>query len=144
MYNHQMSGPINMDQGPHPFVADVNKVAVYNDNYRTTLWTGPHSQMTVMSIPVGDDIGLEVHPDNDQMIRIEDGSGIARLGNAKNNLYINQPVYRDSVAFVPAGTWHNVVNIGNRPLKVSTIYGPSDHPWGTVDTTKAIAEAKEK
>lgn len=141
--NQKIVKPVIMDHGPKPFVVDINKATLCNDNYRTTIWTGNHLQLTVMSISVGDDIGLEVHPNVDQFLRIEDGNGIAQMGDSKDNLYFNQPVYNDSAIFVPAGTWHNVVNTGNKPLKLYSIYSPPNHPWGTIHATKAIAEKEE-
>ena len=71
-----------MDHGPNPYVLDIEKATVENENYRTTMWTGEHLQMTVMSIPVGDDIGLEAHPDNDQFLRLEQGTAKGRAVRA--------------------------------------------------------------
>ena len=125
------------DFGPQPFVVDITKATLANDTYRTALWTGPNSQLTVMSIEVGDDIGLEVHPDNDQIIRLEQGTGVVQMGNRQDNLTLVQPVFDDAMVFVPKGTWHNITNVGNTPLKLYTIYAPAHHPYGTVDNTKA-------
>lgn len=132
------------DYGPYPFVVDINKATLHNGTYRTSLWTGKHLQLTLMSIAVGEDIGLEMHPDTDQFLRLEAGQGIALMGDSKENLYFQQPVTEDSAVFVPAGTWHNIVNTGNKPLKLYSIYAPPNHPFGTVEQTKAIAEAAEK
>jgi mannose-6-phosphate isomerase-like protein (cupin superfamily) len=96
-----------------------------------------------MSIPAGGDIGLEIHPHVDQFLRIEEGQGLAQMGNTKENLYISQPVYDDFAIFIPAGTWHNVINTGKTPLKLYSIYAPPNHPWGTIHQTKAIAEMTE-
>jgi len=130
------------DHGPAPYVTDIKKSALKNNYYRTTLWTGPHLQLTLMSIPPGTDIGLEVHPDNDQFIRVEEGQGIAQMGDSEENLTVKRPVFDDYAVFVPAGTWHNITNIGTTPLKVYTIYAPPHHPHGTVHPTKAVAEAQ--
>jgi len=131
---------IKTDYGPAGFVVDINKATLANDNYRTALWTGPHLQLTLMQINPGEDIGLEVHPDNDQFLRIEQGSGVVQMGNAKDNLTFQQPVFNDSAVFVPAGVWHNMTNTGKEPLKLYSIYCPKHHPHGTVHATKAIAE----
>ena len=131
------------DYGPNPFVVDINKAAIYNDTFRTALWTGNYMQITLMSIPAGEDIGLEMHPDVDQFLRIEGGQGIVRMGDRKDNLYLRQPVFDDFAVFIPAGTWHNLTNTGNRPLKLYSVYAPPNHPWGTVHKTKAAAEAAE-
>ena len=127
------------DHGPRPHVIDINRATLQNNNYRTALWTGPHLQLTVMSIPPGQDIGLEMHSDTDQFIRIEEGQGIVQMGSSRRNLDFRQPVFNDFAVFVPAGTWHNITNIGRTPLKLYTIYAPPHHPHGTVHPTKAVA-----
>lgn len=146
MYNN-CNQPANQnmitDFGPRSFIIDINKATISNDTFRTALWTGRNLQLTLMSIPVGGDIGLEMHPNVDQFLRIEEGQGLAQMGNTKENLYISQPVYDDFAIFIPAGTWHNVINTGNTPLKLYSIYAPPNHPWGTIHQTKAIAEMAE-
>jgi len=137
-----MKQKIPTDYGPLPFAIDIAKATLANDTYRTALWTGPHLQLTLMSIQPGDDIGLEVHPDTDQFIRIEQGHGVVQMGNSKDNLYFQQNVYDDYAVFVPAGTWHDIINTGKEPMKVYTIYAPPHHPHGTIHQTKAIAEAE--
>lgn len=133
----------SVDHGPKPFVVDINKATIHNDNYRTTLWTGKNLQLTVMSIPPGQDIGLEIHHDHDQFLRVEGGQGLAQMGDTKEHLSFRQPVFDDSAIFIPAGTWHNVTNTGNNPLKLYSIYAPPEHPFGTIHQTKEIAEASE-
>lgn len=134
---------VSSDYGPNPFVADISKATLNNDTFRTAFWTGTHLQLTLMSIPVGEDIGLEAHPNVDQFLRIEDGQALVQMGNSKDHLYFRQPAYDDFAIFIPAGTWHNVTNTGNKPLKLYSIYAPPSHPWGTIHQTKAIAEAAE-
>lgn len=139
--NQQLRSTIpSMDYGPNPFIVDIKKSTKHNNNYRTALWTGNHLQLTLMNIPVGQDIGLEVHPNTDQFLRIEEGHGLAQMGDRKDHLYLQQPVFDDSAIFVPAGTWHNVINVGNKPLKLYSIYAPPKHPWGKVQQTKEIAQ----
>ena len=146
MYNNcnQSVNP-NMitDFGPRPFIIDINKATINNDTFRTAFWTGNNLQLTLMSIPVGGDIGLEMHPHVDQFLRIEEGQGLSQMGNTRENLYISQPVYDDFAIFIPAGTWHNVINTGKTPLKLYSIYAPPNHPWGTIHQNKAIAEMAE-
>ena len=132
------------DYGPHPFVVNINEATKQNNNFRTALWTGNHLQVTLMSINVGDDIGLEMHPNVDQFIRVEEGQGLVRMGNRRDNLNFQRRVEDDFAIMVPAGTWHNIINTGNRPLKVYSIYAPPQHPKNTVHVTKADAEAAEK
>jgi len=131
------------DFGAEPFVVNINKATLNNDNYRTALWTGKHLQLTTMNIPVGNDIGLEVHPNVDQLLRIEDGNGLALMGDKEDNLTFRRPVFDDDAIFIPAGTWHNLVNVGSKPLKLYSVYAPPNHPWGTVHPTKEIAEQME-
>lgn len=129
-----------IDYGPTPFSVDIEAATITNENYRTTLWTGDNIQLTLMTIEVGDDIGLEVHPNNDQFLRIEQGFGQVQMGPSEDNLNYKQQVYDGFAVFVPAGTWHNIINMGNIKLKLYAIYGPSHHPHGTVHTTKEVAE----
>lgn len=131
------------DYGPEPFVININDATINNKNFRTTLWTGKYLQSTLMSINVGEDIGLEIHPDTDQFLRIESGQGIVRMGKIKDRLDFQKNVRDDDAIFIPAGMWHNVVNTGTRPLKLYSIYAPPHHPHGTIHQTKAIAEADE-
>ncbi|MFV8380177.1 cupin domain-containing protein [Corynebacterium hindlerae] len=128
------------DHGPNPYVLDIEKATTDNENFRDTLWTGKHLQMTVMSIPAGGEIGAEVHDDHDQFLRVEAGKGHVMIGADENNLDIDQVVEDDWAIFVPAGKWHNVVNEGDEPLKVYSIYAAPDHLPGTVHATKEDAD----
>ncbi len=128
------------DYGPEPFIMNINEVTKQNNNFRTALWTGNHLQVTLMSINVGESIGLEMHPDVDQFIRIEQGYGLVQMGNNKNNLNFERKVYDDFAIIIPAGKWHNLTNIGNVPIKLYSIYAPPNHPKGTIHRTKADAE----
>ncbi|GIM30678.1 cupin [Clostridium polyendosporum] len=132
-----------MDYGPEPFVVNIEEATKQNDAFRTVLWTGSHLQLTLMSINVGEDIGLEIHPDIDQFIRIEEGQGLVKMGDRKDKLDFQEKVYDDFAFIIPAGKWHNIINTGNKPLKLYSIYAPPQHPLGTVHATKAIAEAAE-
>jgi len=132
------------DYGPEPFVVNIEEVTKQNNTYRTALWTGSHLQLTLMNINVGEDIGLEVHPNLDQFIRIEEGQGLVKMGNRKDRLDFQEKVYDDFAIIIPAGKWHNLINTGKKPLKLYSIYAPPQHPKGTVHDTKAIAEDAEK
>ena len=131
------------DYGPNPFVVDIEEATKQNTNFRTALWTGKYLQLTLMSIDVGGEIGLENHPNLDQFIRIEEGQGIVKMGDRKDRLDFQQPVYADYAFIIPAGKWHNLVNTGNTPIKLYSIYAPPQHPYGTVHETKEDAEAAE-
>ena len=132
------------DYGLEPFVVNINEAAKQNNTYRTALWTGTHLQVTLMSINVGEDIGLEIHPNVDQFLRIEQGQGIVQMGKSKDNLNFKRNAYDDFAIMIPAGTWHNVINTGNIPLKLYSIYAPPNHSFGTVHVTKADALAVEE
>jgi mannose-6-phosphate isomerase-like protein (cupin superfamily) len=131
------------DYAPEPFVVDINAITKQNDTFRTALWTGTHLQLTLMSIDVGEDIGLEMHSDVDQFLRVEEGQGIVRMGTDRDNLNFQRNVADDFAILIPAGTWHNLINTGTIPLKLYSIYAPPHHPQATVHKTKADAEAAE-
>lgn len=131
---------MNIDQGPAPYTADIWEMAVKNNNFRTTIWTGCHLQMTLMSIPVCGDVGTEIHEDTDQMLRVEQGNALVKMKrNEDRSEYMKKLSQGDGI-FVPAGTKHNIINIGNIPLKLSSVYAPPHHPRGTIHHTKADAE----
>ena len=121
------------------FVIDIEQKTLENENFREVLFTAPHSQLVVMTLQPGEEIGLETHDDIDQFIRVEAGTGKAILNGEEKAL-------ADGTAVViPAGTEHNVVNISQtEPLKLYTIYSPPEHPDGTINKTKAEADIYEK
>lgn len=142
MYNEKNAHIV--DHGPGPYVANVDRAAMNNTYYRTTLWTGENLQMTLMQIDPGEDIGLETHPDHDQFLMIVSGYGLVTMGKSQTQLTYQQNVQNGYGIFVPAGTWHNLINNGNRPIKLYSVYAPPAHPHGTVHATKAIAELEEQ
>lgn len=125
------------DYVPIPIVVNIEEATKQNETFRTALWTGNHLQLTLMSINAGEDIGLEVHPSVDQFIRIEQGRGLVRIGNPKDNLGFQKRAASSDAIIIPSGTWYNVINVGNVPLKVSSIYAPTQHPRGAVHKTRA-------
>lgn len=132
------------DYGKDSLVMNIEDATKENNNYRTALWTGNHLQVTLMSIEVGEDIGLEVHEDIDQFLRIEDGEGLVQMGDSEDNLDFEKHAKDDDAIFVPAGKWHNVTNKGDKPLKIYSIYAPPEHPHGTVHETRADGMAAEE
>ena len=132
-----------VDQGPEPFAVNIEQATLRNNNFRTALWTGKHLQLTLMSINPGEDIGLEIHPHNDQFLRLEAGQGLVMMGNRKDNLDFQRNLSAQDAFIIPAGTWHNLVNTGRTPIKLYSIYAPPQHPHGTVHITKADAQAAE-
>lgn len=130
------------DYGSEPYVVDIEALTVQNDTFRTAAWTGKNLQMTLMAIQPGDDIGLEVHEDHDQFLRIEKGTARVEMGPNADALK-TWSAEDDFAIFVPAGIWHNIINTGDEPLKLYSIYAPAEHPHGTVHITKAEADAAE-
>lgn len=120
------------------FVADIDKETVRNDNFRKVLFTAPHSQLVVMSLKPGEEIGTETHEKGDQFIRIEEGDG---------KLVMNGKEYRledDWAMVIPAGVEHNIINTGDEPMKLYAVYSPPEHPDGTVHKTKEDARKGDK
>lgn len=131
------------DHGKTPYVVDIEDLTVNNENFRTAAWTGEYLQMTLMSIEVGSEIGLEVHDDTDQFLRIEQGEARIVMGDTPDDLDFDVTAEDDFAILVPSGKWHNVINTGDIPLKIYSIYAPSHHPEGTVHKTKAEADEAE-
>ena len=125
------------------WVGDIEQETLTNETFRTVVFTGEHTQLTVMSIEPGDDIGGEVHTGHDQFLRIEGGTAVVQMGPARDDLGFERSVSHDDAVFVPAGSWHNLTNTGDVPLKLYSVYAPPQHPHGTVHLTKAEADAAE-
>ncbi|HSD75655.1 MAG TPA: cupin domain-containing protein [Steroidobacteraceae bacterium] len=113
------------------YVTDIERATLENRDYRRVLFTGPNTQLVLMSLAPGDEIGLETHAEHDQFIRVESGTGTVLLGGEEHRL-------ADGVAvIIPAGIEHNVINTSrDSPLRLYTLYSPPEHPDGTVHHTK--------
>ncbi len=116
------------------YISNIEKETLENENFRKVLYTAKHSQLVLMSLLPGEEIGAEVHH-LDQFLRVEAGSGMAVLNGE------SYPVEDGSAIVVPAGAEHNVVNTGETAMKLYTIYSPAEHKDGTVHVTKADAMA---
>jgi len=118
---------------------DIEARTLANDKFREVLYTAKNSQLVVMTLRPGEEIGLEKHEGHDQFIRVEAGEGVAVLDGERHAL-------ADGVAVViPAGTEHNVINTStSAPMRLYTIYSPPEHPPGTVHRTKAEADEYER
>lgn len=119
------------------YAVDIEKATKDNDYFRKVLYTAPNSQLVVMCLKPGEDIGMEVH-ELDQFIRIEKGEGKAILDGVEHSLE------DDWAVVIPAGTNHNIINTGKKPLKLYTIYSPPEHPDGTMHKTKEEADSAEQ
>ncbi len=125
------------------WVADVEQATLDNTNFRQVLFTGEHTQLTVMSLKPGEEIGWEAHDELDQFLRLEQGSGRVEFGQSEDGVDETHEVSDDWAIIVPAGVWHNVVNTGDEDLKLYSLYSPPEHPDGTIHVTKAEADAAE-
>jgi mannose-6-phosphate isomerase-like protein (cupin superfamily) len=120
------------------FVKDIEELTEANRDFRRVLYTGKHLQLVLMALKPGEDIGEEVHADRDQFFRVEKGTGEILIdGNPTS-------IKSDDAMIVPAGARHNVINTGDKPLLLYTLYGPPEHKDGIVRATKAEAEASEE
>ena len=129
------------DIGPRPTSFDLERATCDNENYRAVAWSGRYLQVTLMSIPVGGDIGLESHPETDQFLRLDAGRGRVQMGPSKDQLTFDKEVSDGWCVLVPAGTWHNITNIGQEPMRLYAIYAPAHHKPGKIHTTATQAEA---
>ena len=120
------------------FKGDIEKLTLENLDFRRVLYTGKHLQLVLMSLKVGEEIGLEVHLNNDQFFRFESGNGKCIIDANEYN------VKAGDVIVVPAGAKHNVVNTGAAAFKMYTIYGPPNHQDGTIRATKELAERQDE
>lgn len=121
------------------FCENIEEMTLQNKNFRQVIYTGPHSQLVLMTLQPNEEIGMEVHEDNDQFFRFEDGHGrVVVDGN-------EYEVFDGFAVVVPAGAEHNVINISDdHELKLYTIYSPAHHKDGIIRKTKEDAEANEE
>lgn len=120
------------------FVTDIERDTLANDDFRRVLFTGPNTQLVLMTLRPGEEIGLETHREHDQFIRIEAGTGVVRLNGEES------AIEDGSAVVIPAGVEHNIVNGSNDTvLRLYTLYSPPEHPDGTVHRTKEEAHAAE-
>lgn len=120
------------------YVENIEKATLENPNFRKVLATNENSQLVVMSLRPSEDIGMEVHNDVDQFIRIEQGSGRAILDGQEYS------IEDDFAIVIPAGTEHNIVNDSDENMKLYTVYSPAEHPDGTIHKDKTEGDAYEK
>jgi len=121
------------------YVGKIEELTLANENFRQVVFTGKHSQLVLMNLKPGEEIGSETHPDVDQFFRFEAGEGKVVIDGGEYGVSDGMAVV------VPAGAEHNVVNVSeSEELKLYTIYSPPNHPEGTVHKTKAEAERAEE
>ena len=129
------------DIGPKPQSFDLEEATRANRDYRTVAWSGRYLQLTLMSILPGKDIGLEMHAETDQFLRLDAGRGRVEMGPSKDRLTFTREVSDGWCVLIPAGTWHNVTNIGNEPMQVYAIYAPAHHKPGKIHVTAGESES---
>lgn len=132
------------DIGPKRNAFDIETETKENSRYRTVAWTGKYLQVTLMSIKPGKSIGLEVHPDTDQFLRLDAGSGKCVMGPSEDELDFEQDVSDGWAITVPAGVWHDVINTGDEDMRLYAIYAPSHHAAGLKQETFEDAERDEE
>ena len=133
----------SQDLGAKPCLINIRKETECNKNFRTVIWTGKHLQVTVMSIPVGGEIGLERHDDVDQFIKVESGCANVYMGACKEEVKLVGKVNANCAVVIPAGAWHNILNACSCPLKVYSVYAPPQHPLGTIHKSKLDSDLAE-
>jgi mannose-6-phosphate isomerase-like protein (cupin superfamily) len=126
------------------WIDNIEKLTLDNTDFRRVVHTGTHAQVVLMSVAPGDEVGWEIHPDNDQFFRLEQGHLRLDLGVTEDAVDESHDAVDAWAMVIPAGTWHNLVNLGTEALKLYTIYSPPHHPVGTVHATKAAADAAEE
>jgi mannose-6-phosphate isomerase-like protein (cupin superfamily) len=126
------------------WIDDVEALTLGNDNFRTVAYTGAHTQLTLMRLGPGEEIGWERHGHLDQFLRLEQGTVRVELGRTEVSPDETHEAGDGWAFIVPAGVWHNVVNIGQDDVKLYSLYSPPEHPDGTVHHTKAEADAAEQ
>lgn len=120
------------------FAADIEELTEDNSDFRRVLYTGKNLQLVLMAIQPGEEIGKETHADGDQFFRVEKGKGEVWIDGQRSK------IKSDDAIIVPAGAHHNIVNTGDKPLRLYTIYAPPAHRDGIVRVTKADADAEEE
>ena len=131
------------DMGAKPQLINIHNEVLNTTNFRTTIWTGEHLQVTVMCIPVGGEVGLERHEDVDQLLQIESGFASVYMGKTKQSMTCFGIADQSSAIIVPQKTWHNIINVGRIPLKLYSVYAPPEHPFGTIHKTKLDSDLDE-
>ena len=121
----------------------INTEACNNVNFRTTLWTGKNMQLTVMNIPVSGEVGLEIHDDVDQFFQVVSGFTRVYMVKTKREVSYYGTIDNSCAVVIPQKTWHNLINVGHIPLKLYSIYAPTEHPFGTVHKTKLESDLDE-
>ncbi len=125
-----------IDLGPTPSIINIEKRTEENNNYKKALWTGNNIQLILMCIPVGENTGIKTNPNTEQFIKIEEGKALVELGPDINNLSVRKEINSNYALIIPVGTYYNITNISNEPVKLYYIDSPPNHKKGTINITK--------
>lgn len=125
------------------WTGEIERLTLENTDFRRVVFTGAHTQLTLMSIRPGDDVGWELHGHLDQFLRLEQGTARLDFGKTEETVDESHTIEADWALIVPAGVWHNVVNTGDQDLKLYSLYSPPEHAPGTVHVTRGNADAAE-
>ena len=132
------------DMGNTACIINVKKQTLSNYHFRKAIWTGDNLQVTVMSIPSGGEIGIEIHDDVDQFLKVEYGIASVYMGKTKQDVKFVGNANSNYAILIPAGTVHNIINEQKTPLKLYSVYAPPKHPIGTIHKTKFEADLDEE
>jgi len=121
------------------WVRDIELITCANSTFRTVLFTGGNLQLMVMSLQPGEEVGLEMHDHRDQFLRVEEGNAKVTLGPSQTEVTETRELADNWAVIVPGGTWHNVINTGDIPLRLYSLYAPPEHPDGAIHATEADA-----
>ncbi len=120
------------------FIEKIEGLTEKNSNFRRVLYTGKELQLVLMSLKPGEEIGEEIHKDHDQFFRVESGEGLVWIDGKQTR------IEKEIAIVIPAGAKHNIKNVGEKPLRMYTIYGPPVHEDGTIQVTKSDAMASKE
>lgn len=125
------------------WVGDIERTTLENGSFRTVMFTGEHTQLTVMRLREGEDIGREAHAGTDRFLRVEQGQARVEFSTAEDRVGATYNVEEDWAVVIPAGVWHNVINTGTGDLRLYSLSSPPEHTPGAIHRTKDEAEARE-
>lgn len=124
------------DHGNDPYVFSIPESVRWSNDYRRALWSGEHMQLLSMTIPQGEEIGIESHDGADQLVIVWEGSGEVMLGRSPNRMSCAEKLSAGSAVLIPAGCYHNIRNTSRLPMRLITVYSPMQEPYGTVQKNK--------
>lgn len=132
------------EYGPEPFIVNIGDAARENTFFHTVLWTGVNLQLVVICINPGGETNTVNHPGVDQFLVAVEGECLIKFGTVSENPDFQETIHEGYAVCIPAGRYHNIINTGDKQLKLYSIYAPSQHPWGTFHNVMPTAETLNK